>query len=237
MTAITTNLQKIQSNIAITAGKYGRDPSDIRLVAVSKRHSDSSILEAMAAGQTLFGESYIQEAAEKHRQLSETPAEFHFIGHLQTNKAKIAAALFTMIESVDRYKLAKELQKHLEKLNKSMKILIQVNIGRDANKSGVLPEETEDLLRQIKQLSRLQIRGLMTIPPYSTELEETAGYFRDLKELGKIMQEKQLIPADHPMELSMGMSQDYEIAIREGATLIRIGTAIFGERPPLLHPG
>ena len=233
MTAITTNLQTIQNNITVLAKTYGRDPSTIRLVAVSKRHPDSSIIEAMEVGQNLFGESYIQEAAEKCEHLAKTSAKFHFIGHLQTNKAKIAAGLFTMIESVDRYKLAKALQKHLEKLDKSMDILVQVNIGRDPKKSGVLPEETEALILQIRELSRLRIKGLMTLPPYSADSNKTEKYFRHLKELGNEMQEKRLISIDYPLELSMGMSQDYEIAIKEGATLIRIGTAIFGERPPL----
>ena len=232
MTAITANLQDIQNNIETTAAKCGRDPSTIRLVAVSKRHSIGCIQEAMEAGQNLFGESYIQEAAEKCGKLADTPAEFHFIGHLQSNKAKIAAGIFTMIESVDRYKLAKELQKHLDKLDKNMDILIQVNIGNDPKKSGVLPEESETLIRKVSQLSRLRIRGLMTIPPYSTDANETRKYFSHLRELGDTLQKKELLSADHPVELSMGMSQDYEIAIREGATLIRIGTAIFGERPP-----
>ncbi len=227
---IADNLQTIRKTITDTALNCGRDPSTIKLVAVSKRHPSASIREAMAAGQDLFGENYIQEAAEKYRTIG-TGASFHFIGHLQSNKAKLAAELFTMIETIDRYKLAKTLHGHLEKLGKSLDVLVQVNIGRDPKKSGVLPEETEVLLKKIAPFSRLRIRGLMTMPPFTMDHNESRSYFKALRLLGLELGEKSLFFDNESIELSMGMSHDFPVAIEEGATIIRIGTAIFGERP------
>jgi len=157
--------------------------------------------------------------------------DFHFIGHLQTNKAKIACQLFQMIETVDRFKLAKALNKYLENSDRTLKILIQVNIGRDPNKSGVLPEEAEKLIRDVRQLPALKICGLMTIPPLSQTVEESRIHFRSLRLLAEELEKKDLLGKDQPVELSMGMSSDYHIAIEEGSTLIRIGTALFGPRP------
>ncbi len=234
-TTITHNLQSIREKMRLSAENCGRDPATIRLVAVSKRHPTSKIREAITAGQKLFGESYIQEAAGKCQEL-ETEAAFHFIGHLQSNKAKIAAELFTMIESVDRFKLAKGLQKHLEKLDKTIDILIQVNIGNDPNKSGVVPEKTEELLQQITSLSRIRARGLMTIPPLCIDPLQTRKHFKSLRILSEKLQKKMLFFDNDSIELSMGMSQDYPIAIEEGATLVRVGTAVFGNRP-LSIPG
>lgn len=228
---IAENIQTIQKAIADTAQSCGRDPSTIKLVAVSKRHPSASIMEAMAAGQHLFGENYIQEAAEKCRELIGKEATFHFIGHLQSNKAKLAAELFTMIETIDRYKLARILHSHLEKMNKTMEILIQVNIGRDPRKSGVLPEEAKGLLEQIAPLSTLRPRGLMTMPPFTADRQESRSYFKALRLLALELGEQELFYNNRSIELSMGMSHDFPIAIEEGATLIRIGTAIFGERP------
>lgn len=226
---IVDNLQFIQSEIAKTALNCGRDPATIRLVAVSKRQSIAKIQEAINAGQKLFGESYIQEAVEKHRILN-TNTDFHFIGHLQSNKAKIAANIFTMIESVDRYKLAKELQRHLDKIDKTIDILIQVNIGRDPQKSGIAPEQTKNLLQKISPLSRLRPRGLMTIPPHTCNPDESRNHFKSLRLLSNELQKNGLFFNNDSVELSMGMSQDYQIAIEEGATIIRIGTALFGKR-------
>ncbi len=226
---IIDRLNSIRKSITDTAIDCGRDPSAIKLVAVSKRHSIACIEEAIEAGQHLFGENYIQEAAEKRKQIN-SDAAFHFIGHVQTNKAKLAAELFAMIETVDRYKLAKVLNSHLEKLGRKMDILIQVNIGRDEKKSGVEPEKTKELLEQIKHLARLRPLGLMTIPPYSDDPEEVRNYFHRLYCLGKDLAEQKLFADNRNIELSMGMSQDYKIAIEEGATIIRVGTAIFGAR-------
>lgn len=226
---IGDRLKFIRTSIAKTALDCGRDPASIKLIAVSKRHSIASIEEAIKAGQHLFGENYIQEAAEKKHQIDSTAA-FHFIGHVQSNKAKLAAELFTMIETVDRYKLAKRLDAQLNKIDREMDILIQVNIGRDEKKSGVEPEKTEELLKQIKPLHRLRPLGLMTIPPYTNNPEETRICFKRLHRLGNDLADKKLFTDNMNIELSMGMSHDYKIAIEEGATIIRVGTAIFGIR-------
>ena len=226
---IADRLNSIRKSITDTAIDCGRDPSAIELVAVSKRHSTTSIKKAIDAGQHLFGENYIQEAAEKRKQINSSAA-FHFIGHIQTNKAKLAAELFTMIETVDRYKLARVLNSHLEKLDRKIDILIQVNIGRDEKKSGVEPEKTKELLEQIKPLARLRPLGLMTIPPYTNNPEDVRKYFKRLYCLGKDLAEQKLFTDNRNIELSMGMSQDFKIAIEEGATIIRVGTAIFGAR-------
>lgn len=227
---IEHNLTAIHENITRTALNCGRDPNSIKLVAVSKRFPVEAILEAHDAGQILFGENYLQEAADK-KEIIMDRARFHFIGHLQSNKARVAAEIFDMIETIDRVKIASALNRHLQLLNKKLDILIQVNIGYDSDKSGALPEEVEVLLKEVRTLSNLQPKGLMTMPPYTEDLAKTRGFFRDLKLLAGELQTKELLPERH-VELSMGMSSDYQIAIEEGATFIRIGTAIFGQRPP-----
>ncbi|MCF8055576.1 MAG: YggS family pyridoxal phosphate-dependent enzyme [Desulfocapsa sp.] len=226
---IAQNLQTIRKAITETAVGCGRDPSTIKLVAVSKRHSIASIQEAMDAKQYLFGENYIQEAQEKWQSVK--GVYFHCIGHVQSNKAKTAAELFSMIETVDRYKLAKALNKHLEKLGRSLDILVQVNIGRDPDKSGIDPLKTGEILRQIRELPHILPQGLMTIPPYTTNSEETRTYFRDLHQLSCDLAQQGLFADNENVELSMGMSHDFKVAIEEGATIIRVGTAIFGQRP------
>lgn len=227
---IAENLKMIRNKIAQTALQCGRDPHDIRIVAVSKKFPASVIQEAMEAGQFLFGENYIQEASLKRKEVG-NDANLHFIGHLQTNKAKIACQLFQMIETVDRLKLAVALNRTLENNNLTLKILIQVNIGRDPNKSGVLPEVAENLIREVRRLPALTICGLMTIPPYSPVAEESRIHFRSLRLMAEELEKKDLLGVIQPVELSMGMSNDYHIAIEEGATLVRVGTAIFGPRP------
>lgn len=227
---ILSNLQKIRLQIQESARKCGRDPAAIRLVAVSKKFPASSLQEAMEAGQFLFGENYIQEAVQKKRETGDV-ALFHFIGHLQSNKVRPAAQTFQMIETVDRFKLAAALDKELKLQGRNMDILVQVNIGREAQKSGVLPEDTEKLLTRILPLSSLRIRGLMTIPPLAQDPEQTRPHFRALRLLAEEMQKKKSFFDNSHVELSMGMSSDYAIAIEEGATLIRVGTAIFGDRP------
>jgi pyridoxal phosphate enzyme (YggS family) len=227
---ISQNLQHIKQQILATASKCGRDPESIRLVAVSKKMETSHIQEAIDSDQVLFGENYIQEAAKKSAELGDK-AFFHFIGHLQSNKAKLAAQIFQMIETVDRYKLAAALDKELKRLDKSLDILIQVNIGEEPQKSGVLPHDTEGLLKQLLPLSNLRVRGLMTIPPNTDTPEHTRPYFQALRLLAEEMKLKKYFADSARVELSMGMSNDYTIAIAEGATLIRIGTALFGNRP------
>ena len=230
---IASKLHAIRKDIIETARNCGRDPATIQLVAVSKRHSIASIKEAMEAGQFLFGENYIQEAANK-RQNIDNSAAFHFIGHIQSNKAKQAAQHFSMIETVDRFKLAKALNNHLEKLGRTQDILIQVNIGKDPKKSGASPEKTGELLEQIATLHHIRPVGLMTIPPFTEDDEESRSYFRNLRILGNELAEKRLFTDNSKVELSMGMSRDFMVAIEEGATIIRIGTAIFGPRPDSL---
>ena len=227
---IAENLKKINNKINQIALQCGRNPHDIRVVAVSKKFPASVVKEAMEADQFLFGENYIQEAILKRKELGNN-ANLHFIGHLQTNKAKIACQLFQMIETVDRLKLAKALNNHLENNNLTLKILIQVNIGRDPKKSGVLPEEAENLIREVHLLPALTICGLMTIPPYSQVAEESRIHFKALRLMAEKLVKNDLLGTTQPVELSMGMSNDYHIAIEEGATLVRIGTAIFGSRP------
>ena len=227
---IAENLNNIREAIAETAKEYNRDPDSIKLIAVSKRHSMNSINEAIEAGQFLFGENYIQEASEKIK-AAQKNAAFHFIGHIQSNKAKQAAELFSMIETVDRYKLARSLNNHLERLDRKLDILIQVNIGQDPNKSGTSPEKAEELLKQIETLKQLRPLGLMTIPPFTKDSEMAKNHFRNLRRLGMDLARQNLFSNNDSVELSMGMSHDFKIAIQEGATIIRVGTAIFGERP------
>ncbi len=227
---ISENIADIQKKIAIAATKSNRSPEDIKLVAVSKRFPVSVIQEAYAGGQTLFGENYIQEVQQKWPELPEQ-IRFHFIGHLQTNKAKFAAESCAMVETVDRLKLARALNKRLEELEKDMDILVQVNIGEDPDKSGVSAEETENLLHELKSISRIRVCGLMTMPPIEPAPELSRPYFRSLRLLSEKLSGKNLFFDNERIELSMGMSSDFLIAIEEGATIVRVGTAIFGNRP------
>ncbi len=226
---ISHNLDKLHQKLNKVANKCGRSPDDIRVVAVSKRFPTTAIQDAVKAGQMLFGENYIQEAQQKIDALNDD-LDFHFIGHLQSNKTKLAAQLFTMIETIDSEKLALSLNKHLDKLDKKLNILIQVNIGHDLKKSGIAPEEAENLIRKIANLSHIKVQGLMTMPPWTSNPEDTRPYFRRLRLLSEDLREKNLFFDKNSVELSMGMSHDFHIAIEEGATLIRVGTAIFGQR-------
>lgn len=230
---IASKLDTIRKKITETAIHCGRDPETIQLVAVSKRHPIASIKEAMEAGQFIFGENYIQEGVDKIQHI-DPGAAFHFIGHIQSNKAKQAAQNFSMIETVDRFKLAKALNKHLEKLGRTQNILIQVNIGKDPKKSGISPEKTEQLLGQIATLPHILPVGLMTMPPFTEDIEKSRSYFRKLRLLSNELAQKKLFTDNSKVELSMGMSRDFKVAIEEGATIIRIGTAIFGQRPDSL---
>ena len=226
---IADNLQSVRRNITAVANRCGRNPEKIRLVAVSKTFPVKDMKEARAAGQILFGENYIQEAGEKFNELDDQ-VQLHFIGHLQSNKAHIAARIFRMVETVDRIKLALSLNRYLIQSGRTMDILIQVNIGKDEKKSGIAPEDIENLLKNISSLSNLRPLGLMTIPPFSDDPEKSRPYFRELRQLAENLQSKNLFFDNTCVELSMGMSHDYPIAIEEGATLIRVGTAIFGDR-------
>jgi pyridoxal phosphate enzyme (YggS family) len=226
---IKENLSAIHNRINAAASKAGRNSDEITLIAVSKRKSVEMIQEAIAAGQKDFGENYLQEAKEKITTLA-GQARFHFIGSLQSNKAKDAATLCDMIHTVDRLKLARALDKYAGAAGKTLAILIQVNVGREEQKAGVLPEDAQELIKQMQDLDHLEIKGLMTMPPYRTNPEDVRPYFAELRELGKQLQKDGLIATNCPLQLSMGMSGDFEAAIAEGATMIRVGTAIFGER-------
>lgn len=219
----------IYDRIAKIADRCGRDPSSIRLVAVSKTKPAEKVKAAFEAGASVFGENYIQEAREKFNALSSLNISWHFIGHLQSNKAKYAVKLFDLIHSVDSLKLAMELDKQAGKIAKVQDILVQVNVSNETTKSGSSAETTESLIKDIAPLSNIRILGLMTMPPYFNSPERARPYFSVLRKLrDNIRQEN--IPNVSMEELSMGMTGDYEVAIEEGATLVRIGTAIFGSR-------
>ncbi len=222
-------LENVKNRIRKSAIDCRRDPQSIRLVAVSKTMSAKKVKEAIAAGVEILGENYIQEAREKIDRLSSYPVSWHFIGHLQTNKAKYAVRLFDLIHSVDSLKLAVELNKQAKKIGKVQQILIQVNVGQEASKSGISTKETFDMVKNIGHLENLCLRGLMTIPPFYNAPQKVRPYFALLCDLGDRI--KAAIRTRVPVnELSMGMTNDFEVAIEEGATLLRIGTAIFGER-------
>lgn len=229
MSDIASNLFKVQETIRKAALKAGRKPKDIKLVAVTKTVDSSKIKEAIKAGVTIVGENYVQEAKEKIAQIDHD-IQWHMIGHLQTNKAKHAVKLFDMIQSVDSLRLAEELNKQAKRLGTVVKILIQVNVSGEESKFGVSPQGIHSLISQISnKMENLSIQGLMTMPPYFNDPERTRPYFRALRELRDRIVSSEIRNVTLG-ELSMGISNDYEMAIEEGATIVRIGTAIFGER-------
>lgn len=222
-------LEDIATRIRDAAEKAGRKTEDIGLVAVSKTMEAEIVKMAVEAGVTILGENFIQEARDKVHALSSSPVSWHFIGHLQTNKARIAVGLFDLIHSVDSLKLALALNRHAGREKKVQKILIQVNIDDEPTKTGVAVSEATDLIREISSLENLAVRGLMTMPPFFDAPEKARPYFSALRALRDHISD-QAISNVSMAELSMGMTGDFEIAIAEGSTLVRIGTAIFGER-------
>lgn len=226
--AIADNLTHILAKIADAARRAGRDPASVRLVAVSKTMPAEAVEEAARAGQRLFGENYVQEFTAKAREVRE-PVEWHFIGHLQSNKVKYLAGLVTCIHSVDRLSLAEEIDRQWAKLDAVCDILVQVNIAGEETKSGTSAAELTDLVAAMATLPHVRVRGLMTMPPFFDDPEEARPYFRELRRLADAVAAEK-IPGVSMAELSMGMSGDYEAAVEEGATLVRIGTALFGER-------
>lgn len=226
---IHKNLRLIQAEIARAAEKTGRAPEEISLVAVTKTVPVATIQEAIRCGHNIFGENYLQEAADKIP-FCPPDVDWHFIGHLQSNKVRQAVELFQVIETVDRWKIAKMLDRHARQLGRCPSVLIQVNLGREEQKSGVLPEHLEDLLHQIGQETVLQVLGLMTMPPYFSDPEQSRPYFRKLRELSVQLARKNLFADNTHVALSMGMSNDYTVAIEEGATIVRVGSALFGKR-------
>jgi pyridoxal phosphate enzyme (YggS family) len=229
MTSLQDRLHYVLSRMEQAALRSGRKADDVRLVAVSKTKPAESIRAAVAAGATIIGENYIQEAREKIQGLTELEVQWHFIGRLQTNKAKYAVRLFDLIHSVDSFKLAAELNKYARKAGKIQNILIQVNISGETAKAGIEEQEAIPLLRKVAPLENLRVRGLMTMPPFFDEPEKARPYFAALRQLRDRIcsADIQHIRLD---ELSMGMTGDFEAAVEEGATLVRVGTAIFGER-------
>lgn len=222
-------LEHIKQRIRQAAESCNRDADSVRLVTVSKTIAAEIVKEAIDAGVTILGENYVQEARDKFKALVQYPVSWHFIGHLQSNKAKYAVRLFDLIHSVDSLKLARELDKQAAKVDKIQQILLQVNISAEDTKSGISTDEAPRLIAEISQLKNLSVKGLMTMPPYFYQPEKVQPFFAALRELRDQIKEQSL-PNVSLDELSMGMTGDFEVAIKEGATLVRIGTAIFGER-------
>jgi pyridoxal phosphate enzyme (YggS family) len=229
MNQICRNFEEINNRIADAAGRVGRDPGRVRLVAVSKKVHPDRIRAACECGQRLFGENYLQEAEEKIKFL-DADLEWHFIGHLQSNKSAQAARLFGMVETVDRLKIGVALDRSLSGTGLILPVLVQVNIGREPQKSGVLPEDTGQLLKELAGLGNLSVRGLMVMPPFFDDPAKVRPFFRQTRELALDLCDRGLLGRDGEPELSMGMSGDYQVAVEEGATLVRVGTALFGER-------
>jgi pyridoxal phosphate enzyme (YggS family) len=229
---IACSLSAIHDRIARAAKRATRNPNDVLLMAVTKTFPPEAIVEAYQAGQRLFGENRVQEFAEKVGSLSEArDAEFHMIGHLQSNKAATAAEIFRAVDSLDSVRLAGRLNVASEKLGKTLDVLIEINVGGEAAKSGIAPnsDELENILGTALEWRNLRIRGLMTVPPFTEDPEGARPYFRQLRELRDRLAVRHL-PSISLDVLSMGMSHDFEVAIEEDSTCVRLGTAIFGAR-------
>lgn len=226
------NIAAIRQRIEKAARRVGRNPEEIALMAVSKTHPPEIIREAYLAGIRVFGENRVQEFAGKSASLLELAgSEWHMIGHLQSNKAGKAAELFAAVDSVDSVKLAERLNAAAEKQNKKLAALIEVNVGGEEAKSGIAPgsQDLEDLLLAAPRFAALQFRGLMTVPPFTEDPEQARPYFKKLRDLRDAIGRRRL-PAIGMDVLSMGMSHDFAVAIEEGSTCVRVGTAIFGQR-------
>jgi hypothetical protein len=225
MSAIKENLLRVLEKIEKAAQKVGRNPAEVKLVAVSKTVEAARIKEAIEAGISILGENYVQEAQKKIEEIEQT-VSWHFIGHLQSNKAKYAVRLFDMIHSLDSFPLAVELNRRAEQVNKVLKVMIEVNLSKEETKFGTDEEMVMNLAKGIQNLNHLSLEGLMTMPPYFDIPEMSRPYYIELRGL-----KEKMVKEGVPMkELSMGMSNDFEIAIAEGATYVRVGTAIFGPR-------
>ena len=229
---VAANILSIRERLTVAARRAGREPSEIALMAVSKTQPAERIREAYDAGQRLFGENRVQDFAAKVGTLQDLrDAEWHMIGHLQTNKAARTAELFRAVDSIDSLKLAEKLDAAARQLGRKLDVLIEINVGGEAAKSGVASDSPalEELLIAAPRLEALAFRGLMTVPPFTADSEGARPYFRKLRELRNQMAARNL-PAIALDQLSMGMSHDFEVAIAEGSTCVRVGTAIFGER-------
>ena len=225
---IEENLKTVEENISASCKKSGRDRSEVTLIAVSKTKPVSDIRCAMACGITVFGENKVQEIKDKTEEIKE-PLSWHMIGHLQANKVKYLPGRVCMIHSVDNRKLADEIEKQFAKAGMNIDVLIEVNMAGEESKFGLAPSLVPDFVRQISSLEHLRIRGLMTIAPYTEDPESNRQYFKGLKDLMNSINDMG-IPSVKMDQLSMGMTGDYMVAIEEGATFVRVGTGIFGER-------
>ena len=229
---ISENFRQVKRRIIDAAKRVGRDPSDIRLLAVTKEQSDVTVAEGIQAGMTLLGENKVQEASSKIEALGRNGLEWHFIGRLQKNKVKFIFDLFDLIHSVDSLALAEAIHKTAQKIGSCMPVLLQINISGEESKLGMDPLDLPKEIEGVAKLEGVKIKGLMTIPPYTSDPENSRPYYARLRELRNTCS-KLAVPRMELDELSMGMSNDYEVAIEEGATLVRVGTGLFGPRPSL----
>ncbi|MCR5656151.1 MAG: YggS family pyridoxal phosphate-dependent enzyme [Butyrivibrio sp.] len=226
--SIRENLLEVEEKIQKACERAGRDRSEVTLIAVSKTKPVSDIRQAMDCGIKVFGENKVQEIRDKTEEIKE-PLDWHMIGHLQTNKVKYLPGKVCMIHSVDKMSLAEEIEKQAAKHDLVMDVLCEVNMAGEDSKFGLTPEEAPDFVRSIAAFPHVRVRGLMTIAPYTDDPETNREYFRKLREM-KDMLSAENIPGTQIDTLSMGMTGDYEVAIEEGATFVRVGTGIFGER-------
>jgi PLP dependent protein len=226
MVSIAENLDRVRERIAHAAAKSGRSTNDVELVVISKTHPVEKVREAIDAGQTLFGESRVQEARAKIPELPSN-VRWHFVGHLQKNKIRHALPLFEMIHSADSLELAQEMNRIAQEGGMHPRVLLEVNVAGEGSKFGFQPDKLRQQMEALLALPRLSILGLMTIPPLAEEAEASRKYFVQLRELRDHLQTEFRVDLAH---LSMGMTQDFPVAVEEGATLVRVGTAIFGER-------
>lgn len=228
--SIADNVERVRTRMRQAAERAGRDPRSVRLVAAGKTIDAARIRAAIAAGVTIVGENYLQETRQKLGQMGRSGVEWHLIGPLQRNKVRYLFDLFDMMHALDRLELAGEINRRAERLGRRLQVLLEVNVGGEASKSGWTPAGLLEDINRLAGLPNLEVRGLMTIPPPTPTAAEARPFFRALREL-----RDRLAQQGHPgmsfEELSMGMTADYEVAIEEGATLVRVGTAIFGPRP------
>ena len=228
--SIADNVARVRTRMRQAAERAGRDPQSVRLVAAGKTVDAARIRAAIAAGVTIVGENYLQETRQKLGQMGRSGVEWHLIGPLQRNKARYVFDLFDMMHSLDRFELAEEINRRAERLGRRLQVLLEVNLGGEASKSGWTPAGLLEDISRLAGLPSLEVRGLMTIPPPTPSPEEARPFFRALRDLRDRLAQQGYEGMSFE-ELSMGMTADYEAAIEEGATLVRVGTAIFGPRP------
>lgn len=231
MVDIAGNCKRVMEGIADAAERCGRDPQQVKLLAATKTQPAPAIRAVVEAGVRLLGENYVQEAQAKKEAVGEL-AEWHLIGHLQRNKARAALGLFSVIQSLDNLRLARMLDREAGEQDREVDVLLEVNLAGERSKTGVAEQGLAPLLREVSGLSRIRVKGLMIVPPFADDPETSRPYFRKLRELRDSLNELGL-PNVALEELSMGMTHDYPVAVAEGSTLVRVGTALFGPRSPL----